>query len=391
MLIWLIIGAILVISLGYLVFYLQSVSVAHVDDLPDFSSIRQQEISEELEAGRLSNEEAKQLQQDLKNEVALTQDHTRKFWIGERYTLSYQLLLILMAVSVLGSLALYQYLGFNRDFAFSQKIEAGRVTQEDVTSFLSYRTQKYGRLQDWYWLGKGKLEQGDFTGARDAFAAALSIPIDNQEEALTLWVEYAQSIFFANGQRVNEELIDVVNQVLIMEPDQPTVLGLQGIIEFERQNYEQAILAWQRSIRSGASIAERASLLEGIHRAREAGGISIGQVPSIISDKVTLKLTVEGIEKLPADAIFLVYARVTEQPMPVAIKRVLPSQVNNLIELTNLDNLMPGKSLSETPVVDVVVKLARQSDQDLTQGREVSVARSIVVNDGKTVNLIVKL
>jgi len=394
MLTWLIISAILVISFAYLIFYLQGVVYINKSKkLPDFSAIRQQEINEEFEAGRISAEEAKQLKQDLTAEVSLTnkQGKSERQANSQSSHFSYQIFAVFIAISFLSALALYQHLGFNNEVVFTEKIKQGEVTQESMTAFLSYRAHKYNRAEDWYWLGKDKVELEDYQAAKDAFEQALLIPSENDEDVLMILVEYAQSIFFANEQQIGDQLEDVITQILAINSAQPTALGLQGIIEFDRQNYQQAILVWQKAIHSGASFTERASLLEGIQRAREIGSISIEQIPSLVSHKIKLTLSVEGVNKLASDALFLVYARTAAQPMPVAIKRIFPAQLNGIIELTNLDNLMPGMSLLDVSKVDVVVKLARQSDQDLTKGKEVGYLRNVVVNSSDVLEIAIKL
>ncbi len=298
MLIWLVISAILVISfcLSCFLFKTHSIYSQKRKKLPDFSAIRQQEINEELDAGRISAEEAKQLKQDLMAEVSLTSKQTKsqgKVSSGANY-FSYQILATFIAISCLGALALYQHLGFNNEVAFTEEIKQGEVTQKSMTDFLSYRAHKYSRAQDWYWFGKDKIELEDYQAAKDAFEKALSIPSENGEDVLMILVEYAQSIFFANGQQIDNQLEEVITKILSINPLQPTALGLQGIIEFDRKNYQQAILAWQKAIHSGAAFTERASLLEGIRQAREIGNISTEQVPSLISHKIKLMCRLKG-------------------------------------------------------------------------------------------------
>ncbi len=102
-------------------------------------------------------------------------------------------------------------------------------------------------------------------------------------------------------------------------------------------------------------------------------------------------MSIEGLNKLASDALFLVYARTAKQPMPIAIKRILPTQLSDVIELTNLDNLMPGMSLLDVSTVDVVVKLAHQSDRDLTKGKEVGYLDNVTVNDNDVLDITIKL
>lgn len=394
MLMWFIISALSIASFAYLAWYLKNVTgVNSSKKLPSFSAIRQQEIQEELDAGRLSSDEAKQLKADLKMEVDLVRGEGMSG--GSHATLtndfSIKLLFAFAVFTLLGAFALYQQLGFNNDVVFTEKANNGQITREDTINFLLYRANKHQRAQDWYWLGKEHLGQGDYVAAEMAFAKALEVPSENQQDTLTILVDYAQSLFFANGQKVSEKLEHIVAQILSIDPNQTSTLGLKGIIEFEDQNFKGAILAWQKAIKAGAGLSERSSLLGGIQKARQAGNITEKDIPSLISHKIKVKMVVEQLQKIPSNSVFLVYAKAASQPMPVAIKRILPNQINNVIELTNLDNLMPGMTLKELSKVDVIVKLANQHDQDLTKGKDVASLSNVTVNSGKLLKLPIKL
>ena len=79
------------------------------------------------------------------------------------------------------------------------------------------------------------------------------------------------------------------------------------------------------------------------------------------------------------------------RPMPIAIKRLDQDALKGQVELTNIDNLMPGMTLAQAQKVDLVVKLAKSSDQDLTKGREVAKLTDVLVNQNKVFHISIEL
>lgn len=383
----------LIASFAYLTIYLKRIVTTKKSvQTQRFSDVRQAEIKEELNAGRLSQDEAKQLSDDLRTEVDLTSQQINLVTYDNSVShFSVQVFATFTALTLLGAIALYQLLGFSNEVEFTDKLQKGEITQTDMSSFLSYRAQKYQRAQDWYWLGKDHLNQGDYLAAEQAFANALDNLTGEQQDELAILIDYSQSLFFANEKKPNKKLETVLARMLTIDPNQADALGLQGVIAFDKQDFNAAVLLWQKAILAGVDFAERASLLEGIARAREAGNITAEQIPELITHRLKVRAVVETPEKLTPDALFLVYAKTASQPMPVAIKRVLPSQLDNVIELTNLDNLMPGLTLKDLSRVDVVVKLTSVRARDLTEGADVATIKNLKVNSGKTVDIAIQL
>ncbi|TBR43144.1 hypothetical protein CBF23_005520 [Marinomonas agarivorans] len=397
MLIWVIISIFLLASFAYLITYLKHIDFQNAKGCTqNFSDVRQAEIKEELTVGRLSTDEAQQLTKDLKIETNLANKQvSHTYYDAAISPFAIKVFAVFIALTLLGSVALYQTLGFNNEVMFTDKLRQGTTTPADVSEFLSYRAQKYQAPQDWYWFGEDLLNQKNYVAASQAFAKALNSlttagAVESQDE-LAILIAYSQSLFFENNQKPTPELERVLARILTINPNQTDALGLQGVVAFEKANFKEAILLWQKAIRAGAGISERASLLDGIAKAREVGNISNQQIPELITHRIKVKASLNNPEKLTNDALFLVYAKTAQQPMPVAIKRILPNQLNNVIELTNLDNLMPGASLQDLSKVDVVVKLTSIHAQDLTKGKDVALVKNLSVNSSETVNIAIQL
>lgn len=345
-----------------------------------FDRIRRQEIAEEQEAGRLTASEATQLLQDVDHEsTRLKSNKKRTFYLG--VSLAQCVMLVVVSAVILGSVSLYQYMGYAKEVRFTEDLQAQRLTPQKISDFLQYRSRRYGGAEDWYYEATDNVSAGRYKDAVLAFEKALEILPRDADGRVNLLVEYAQAIFYANGNQSSSKMKKVVDAILEQNPTEAITLGLKGVAEFDQKNYLGAVLAWQEAIRYNANSSERLALLSAIAKAREAGKINYQQVAPIITHQLAVKI--EWDKKTlhwQKNDVLLVYALAKGQKMPVAIQRVFPDDLEQPILLTNLDALMPTATLAEVDKVDLIVKLSNINDSDLTKGRIIGIKSGLVTN-----------
>ncbi|WP_249344338.1 tetratricopeptide repeat protein [Marinomonas sp. CT5] len=345
-----------------------------------FALVRQTEIAQEEEAGRLTSSESRQLLLDVDVETSSIDKRKRKAFNND-VVFARWVLLGVTVVAVLGSFSLYQQIGFAKEVAFTQDLQTQSLTPQKVSDFLHYRSERYGRVEDWYYLATDFVNAEKYQEAVDAFEKALEKLPRNAENRVNLLVEYAQAIFYANGGKSSDKMLKVVEAILKVAPTQATALDLKGVAEFAQQNYLGALLAWQEAIRYSVRSPERLALLSAIGRARQLGRIDYQQVPPIITDQIAVKVEWDNSKHaFQQDDVLLVYAVVKGQKMPIAIQRVFPEDLGQPILLTNLDALMPTLTLADVNKVDLIVKLANVNDNDLTKGRIIGTKRDLLTN-----------
>lgn len=378
---YLIMCAMIVLSILYLYYSVTSDSGKRIDtSQQNFSNVRQTEIAEELDAGRLTSQESTQLLLDIENEADLQSIKTPHFFNTD-VQLARWVILVVVTVAVLGSVSLYQWMGYSKEVVFTQALQNQQLTSEKVSDFLQYRSRRYNRAEDWYYEATDFVSAGKYNEAVTAFEKALDKLPANAENRTSLLVEYAQTIFYASGNQSSEKMRRVVDLILKNVPTEATALGLKGVSEFDQKNYLGAVLAWQEAIRYNPRSAERIALLSAIGKAREAGDISYGQVAPIITHQVAIKIEWDPSNvQWHSDDVLLVYALAEGQKMPVAIQRVLPDELGQPILLTNLDALMPTTTLAEIDKVDLMVKLSNINDNDLTKGRIIGIKEGLLTN-----------
>ncbi|PYF81786.1 cytochrome c-type biogenesis protein CcmH/NrfG [Marinomonas alcarazii] len=380
MIAYLAMASLLVLSLVYLFGSLTHRRYRGAEVRQAFALVRREEIAQEQEAGRLTASEASQLLLDIDHEVRVVKSKER-FSFSTDTSFARWIMLGVMAVTVLGSVSLYQQMGYSKEVLFTQDLQKQQLTPEKITDFLMYRSARYDRVEDWYYLANDYLEAEQYQNAVIAFETALEKLPRNAENRVSLLVEYAQAIFYANGGQSSDKMLKVVDAVLRVEPTQPTALDLKGVAEFAKGHYLGAVLAWQEAIRYSAHSQERLALLSAIGKARELGRIDYQQLAPIITDQLAVKITWDASKlRWHQDDVLLVYAVLKGQTMPIAIQRLFPEDLDRPVLLTNLDSLMPTVTLAEADKVDLVVKLANINDDDLTKGQIIGMKRDLLVN-----------
>ncbi|WP_394182201.1 tetratricopeptide repeat protein [Marinomonas posidonica] len=376
----LLIITLLISCFGYFFWYSgrQQRSEKYADEA--FFDIRRNEIADEAELGQLSVEESQQLAADLMVEQRVSQTKT-PFGSVVQSRFAEWCVLLFFILTVVGSISLYQGLGYAKDVQFHQAMMSETLTPSQVSAFLQYRSRRYDRAEDWYYEAVDEVKAGQYSKAVLAFEKALDRLPEDSQDRLNLLVEYAQAIFYANKNQSSEALEKALQRIFAIAPNQPNALGLKGVTEFDQANYLGAVLAWQEAIRYNPNSAERMALLTAIGKARQLGKISYQTLAPIITDQIAVQLTWQARDRQwqPND-VLLVYAQVPGQKMPVAIQRVLPKDLASPILLTNLDALMPTANLAEVEQVDLVVKLANLQDADLTKGQIIGTKRGVVTN-----------
>lgn len=389
---YLIMCAMMVLSILFLYYSITLGSAKNADKAQqNFANVRRAEIAEEVDAGRLTELESKQLLEDIEHES--NQDSTMlSYSFGSGSRLAHWVMLLIISTAVLGSVSLYQWMGYSKEVAFTQDLQNQQLTPEKVSGFLQYRSRRYDRAEDWYYEATDFVRAEKYNEAVIAFEKALDKLPENAENRISLLVEYAQTIFYASGNQSSDKMRRVVDQILNEVPTEATSLGLKGVSEFDQKNYLGAVLAWQEAIRYNPRSAERIALISAINKAREEGNIGYDQVAPIITDQVTVKINWDPSNlQWHANDVLLVYALAEGQKMPVAIQRVFPDELGQPILLTNLDALMPTATLAEMEQVDLIVKLSSVNDNDLTKGRIIGIKEGSVINSKEIIVINVSL
>lgn len=179
----------------------------------------------------------------------------------------------------------------------------------------------------------------------------------------------AQDEFLARDRVADQEIINLFQLALDLDPDQVTALGSLGIIAFEASDYPQAVRFWTRMLAQLPPGSEQAKAIEtGIARATERAAQESAEKAGL--SEAVIELSVSLSQAVPdslKDATVFVFAReVSGTSRPLVAKRLSVRELPTTVRLSNQDALMGGR-LHAGLVVEVAARLT-VGDAAGTQG-----------------------
>ena len=128
----------------------------------------------------------------------------------------------------------------------SASAQPERFSQEGIENMvkaLAARLEKDPNdAQGWTMLGRSYTSMGRYAEASNAYAKATAL--DSQNSAL--WVDYADTLAMASGERLAGKPVELINKALALDPNNHKALALAGSAAFEMENYSQAVAYWKR-------------------------------------------------------------------------------------------------------------------------------------------------
>lgn len=177
-----------------------------------------------------------------------------------------------------------------------------------------------------------------------------------EKERAFVIAQAAQEEFIARDRVADQELVNLFQLVLGLDPEQVTALGSLGIIAFEAGEYSLAADYWRRMLVQLPPESEQARAI--------AGGVARAErlaLPDGAAAEVTLAVSLRfgeaPAEAWTADHQLFVFARsVDAAGPPVAAKRLSPAAVPGQIMLGREDAVM-GKPLAAGQRVEIIARL----------------------------------
>ncbi len=212
----------------------------------------------------------------------------------------------------------------------------------------------------WYFLGRTYMSEKRPKDAANAYEKTIEL-VGRQPDLLGQW---AQALYFANGNQWSPELQTLVDEALRQDPNEATSLGIIGIAAFEEKRYQDAIDAWTQLSKSlDPKDPSTQAIQTGIDRARESlaeapqaqveantSANEAADAPVAVNDfKLLIDVTIsdELAKKVAAtDSVFVFARSESGPPMPLAAKRLTVADLPASITLTDADSLLPQLQLS---------------------------------------------
>ena len=184
-----------------------------------------------------------------------------------------------------------------------------------------------------------------------------------ENERAYVIAQAAEDEFLERNRVANQEIINLFQLALDIDPNQIMALGSMGIIAFEAGEYEKTVLFWTRMLEQLPPESDQANLIStGIARASERANALASQDNMVVESIIQLDVSLdqELPDNLKEASVFIFARELDGSPRPLAAKRLSVKDLPVSITLSNQDALMGGK---------------------LSQGLEVEVAARLTVSD----------
>jgi cytochrome c-type biogenesis protein CcmH len=153
---------------------------------------------------------------------------------------------------------------------------SGPMTEQaiaaNVAKLAKRLEQNPGDVQGWIMLARSYVTLERYGEASNALAKATALKPDDAN----LLSDYAFAMGMANGQRLAGQPLDLINQALKLDPENPKALELAGSAAFEAKNYDRAISYWQKLLQKTPADSEVTRALT--KRINEAKALAGGNV-----------------------------------------------------------------------------------------------------------------
>ncbi len=276
-------------------------------------------------------------------------------------------------------------LGLYLHWGASEKVELtlSLAEQPKTVEEMIKRLEDTVRLQPesvdaWYFLGRTYMSEQRPKEAAHAYEKTIEL-VGRQPDLLGQW---AQALYFANGNKWSAELQSLLDEALSQDPNEATSLGLLGIAAFEDKRFQDAIDAWiqlsksldpqdpsYQAIQTGIERA-RSSLAETPQANAETNATqdtaAAEPAPAAVSDyKLLIDVTIsdEMLKQTSGTDTVFVFARAESgPPMPLAAKRLTVADLPASIALTDEDSLLPQLKLSSIGRVKLQASVSSSGD-----------------------------
>jgi len=263
----------------------------------------------------------------------------------------------------------------------------------DIEQLLNALKSKLEKTPDdgagWALLARSYVELRQHPDAVNAYEKAVkATPNDPQ-----LLADYADALAVVNGHNLEGKPEELVKQALKLDSHHTKSLMLAASAAFNRKDYKQAIVFWERlqqDLPAGSEILPevKAALnevyaLSGKKAPIQEAPISASQKKAIPTANIsgTVNISPDLASKLDPTTTVFVFARATQgSPMPLAIVRAVAKDLPYRYILDDSTALMPGNKLSQAGEVVVVARISKSGDAKPQAGDFQGVSASVKPN-----------
>ncbi|MFK7890637.1 MAG: c-type cytochrome biogenesis protein CcmI [Granulosicoccus sp.] len=299
--------------------------------------------------------------------------------------------------------ALYLQLGNPRALTMDttpQSVEQPSQSAPDMADLLPQLEERLAGspndVNGWRLLGRSYMSIGELPKARDALQKAVEL---DGSDAPTLAL-LAESIGMIQEGSLEGEPIEYLLRAQEIDPDNEHSLWLLSIAYQQSGDHQTALVGFDRLREMAQQNPEALSVIESMRaNSTQALGLSSDETDAAAQstsiDSAALSVAVSVSEEVmaavdPSHTVF-VYARATEgPPMPLAVSRLLVSDLPTTVTLDETMAMIPGMSITSFPLLTVGARVSASGNAIAQSGDWYTEDSNLSLGDGLAVDLVIQ-
>lgn len=332
------------------------------------------ELDAERDAGNLSDDDHAglklELEKNLLNDVAdLEALNGKPLKLSAQTLVTVVLLAVLIPVS---AIAIYGEYGRIDDVRAVMNGEVdpfnGQTpSMDEAVAELEARLQaEPDKPEGWFLLANSYMNMQRYEDASRSFEKVLEFLPEDAPQYAGVQGQYAQALYLANNNRLNEDIHALLDDILAREPYEVTALGLLGIDAYENGQFREALGFWRRAY-DNAEPVQQESLRSGIESARQAlieQGESVPELPGLKNASLSINVTIkpEIAQTVSPDSPVFIFARPVGGRVPLAAVRLTVADLPANVILDDSLAMQPQMTLSSVDEVEVIARVSSSGE-----------------------------
>ncbi|MCU7932642.1 MAG: c-type cytochrome biogenesis protein CcmI [Candidatus Thiodiazotropha sp. (ex Codakia rugifera)] len=277
---------------------------------------------------------------------------------------------------------------------------------EELVKRLAAKLQEQPDNQEgWVMLGRSYMAMNNPSAAINAYERA--IQLNDQNVALLL--AYSEAIASTNGNDFSGRAAPMIDKAYQLEPNNPNVLWISGILAYQRSEFKSAIEHWEAlkvmlqpqsaelesvndaldDVRSKLGLPPDEAPLPNIVQAKKsASGKSIANPSKTLQVEISLSPELQAKAK-PGDLVFVYAKAISGPPMPLAAVRKKVSDLPLSIKLDDSMAMMPQMKLSGFPKVVVGARVSLSGNPTAQSGDLEGEIKPVSPGQSETVHVVI--
>ncbi len=382
------------------------------DDLNvDIAKERLKEIKLQFEAGDINEQTYQQLRDELETTLALdlaTEKSASQTDATAKQNNKLSAVFLALFIPFAAVIIYYQLGDFNaatgREVA-ATVVPAGddrpQMTIEEAVSKLEQRLAEDPKNPDgWFMLAKTYMAMKQYHKAVTSYEKVIDI-VGEEPEVL---LRYADAVAMTEGGDLTGKAKPIVEKIIVLIPENPTVLWMAGTAQSQQGNPEKALSYWYKLrpllSQDANGLRQLNSLIQGAESQLPADKVAslkqampkVIEAPAAVSAEIIVTVELDPALKnqvSPNDTLFIFAKAMQGPPMPLAAVKKTVAELPITVSLNDAMAMMPQMKLSNFEQVKVSAVISKSGQPGAQAGDLFAEISSVSVKTQEKISLMI--